>query len=266
MAGTHLDISARKAAEAERAELLARSARAERGAALGTLAAGMAHEINNPLTPVLAGIDFVKDQLGSLPAGCLAAWRASATSSIDEVQGALEDAGRGARRVRDLVADLRSFALGQHAADSQCDLAGAVERAVRVAHHALADGTSISLDLPKLPPVAGSEAELVQLFACLLVNAEQASGDRPNKVRVSAERRGGLVVVRVSDTGKGIAQEHMPRIFEPFFTTRSVGQGKGLGLPVAQGIAQGLGGSIEVQSAGGGGTTVTVTLPAGTTG
>jgi len=261
VAGTHLDISARKVAEAERAELLARSVRAERGAALGTLAAGMAHEINNPLTPVMAGIDFVKGQLQSLPESCLAAWRADATSSLDEVQGALEDAARGARQVRDLVADLRSFALGQHATDSQCDLAAAVERAVRVAHHAIADGTTISFDLPPLPPVAGSEAELIQLFACLLVNAEQACGDGPNQVRVSAERQGGLVVVRVSDTGKGIAPEHLPRIFEPFFTTRSVGQGKGLGLPVAQGIAQGLGGSLQVQSLVGQGTTVAVTLP-----
>jgi len=266
VAGTHLDISSRKAAEAERAELLARSARAQRGAALGTLAAGMAHEINNPLTPVLAGIDFVKGQLQSLPESCLAAWRASALSSLDEVQGALDDAARGARRVRDLVADLRSFALGQHAADSQCELAGAVERAVRVAHHALADGTTISVDLEPVPPVAGSEAELVQLFACLLVNAEQATGDGPNQVRISAGLQGGRVVVQVSDTGKGIAPEHMPRIFEPFFTTRSVGQGKGLGLPVAQGIAQGLGGSIEVQSVAGRGTTVTVTLPVGGTG
>jgi signal transduction histidine kinase len=112
-----------------------------------------------------------------------------------------------------------------------------------------------------LPQVRGSEAELVQLFACVLINAGQAKGDQANQVRITAECRGPSVVVRISDTGVGIPPEDLPRVFEPFFTTRVVGQGRGLGLPVAQGIAHGLGGGIEVESAGGTGTTVTVTLP-----
>jgi PAS domain S-box-containing protein len=261
--GSCVDITERKLAEEERGALLARAARAERGAALGTLAAGMAHEINNPLTPVLAGIDYVKDQLLLLPGPLLAAWRIRVDGSLPEVQAALDDASTGARRVRDLVADLRSFALGQHSGDAQCDLASALDRSVRVAHFALQDGTTVAVELPPLPSVVGSEAELVQLFGGLLVNAEQAAGERANQVRVTAERREDRVVVRIADTGRGISPEDLPRIFEPFFTTRPVGQGKGLGLSVAQGIAQGLGGGVEVESVAGEGTKVTITLPVG---
>jgi signal transduction histidine kinase len=179
------------------------------------------------------------------------------------VQDALEDAAEGAGRVRDLVSDLRAFALGQHSADDHCDLGSALARASRVARHALIVGTILTVDLPSLPPVSGSEAELVQLFGCLLVNAGQARGKVHNQVRITAERMGSNVVVKVSDTGTGIPPGDIPRVFEPFFTTRGVGRGKGLGLPVALGIAQGLGGSIELTTEVGAGTMVTVTLPIG---
>ena len=163
--------------------------------------------------------------------------------------------------MRDLVADLHALASGQHTEDAECDLASAIGRAARVAHHALANGSTLVVELPPLPPVSGSEAELVQLFGCLLVNAGQARGEPANEVRITAELRGPMVVARVSDTGRGISPEDLPRIFDPFFTTRGVRQGKGLGLPVAQGIAQGLGGGIEVESVLGNGTTMSVTLP-----
>lgn len=253
-AGTHLDVSERKRAEEERKQLLARSARAERAAALGTLAAGMAHEINNPLAIVVSSVGFAQSQLERFP-------RPGQEKALADVQEALRDAVEGALRVRDLLADLRSFASGQHTADAQCDLAGALDRAARVAHHAQGEGTTLTVELPPLPPVVGSEAELVELFGCLLVNAGQATGAHANAIRITAEVRGPVVAVQLTDTGTGIAPEVLPRIFDPFFTTRGPGRGKGLGLPVALGIAQGLGGSIEVQSIAGKGTTVTVTLP-----
>jgi PAS domain S-box-containing protein len=245
----------------ERVELQRRTARAERVAALGTMAAGMSHEINNPLTYVVSGVSFAREQLERLPAPNRAAWPAGA-GGLAEVLAALDEAAEGAARVRDLVLDLRAFATGQHTADVRCDLASALERASRVAHHAFVDGTNLRVDLPRLPSVAGSEAELVQLFGCLLVNAGQAKAAGPNEVRVSAAQQGSQVIVQVSDTGRGIPADVLPRLFEPFFTTKAVGQGRGLGLPVALGIAQGLGGGIEVQSTVGAGTTVTVTLPA----
>jgi PAS domain S-box-containing protein len=260
-AGTHLDISARVRAEEERRQLLARSARAERAAALGSMAASMSHEFNNPLAYVLAGIDYVQEQLRALPQAYRLAWQGAGDGSLAEVEEALADAADGARRVRDLVADLRAFVVGQRTLDARCDLPTALGRAGRVAHHAYASGSSLVLDLPLLPAVRGSEAELVQLFGCLLVNAGQAKGEGANQVRVTAAREGPNVVVRVSDTGAGIPPEVLPRVFDPFFTTRDIGQGKGLGLSVAFGIAQGLGGGVELESAPGKGTTVIVTLP-----
>jgi PAS domain S-box-containing protein len=256
------DVTERKRAEEARQLLLARSARAERMAALGTMASGMSHEINNPLGYVLSGIVFVQEQLRSLPEPCVAAWTRDADDGLPEVHATLDEIADGARRVRDLVADLNAFALGQRALEASCDLASALERASRVAHHAFGEGTRLSVELPALPSISGSEAELVQLFACLIVNAAQAkAADRPNEIRIAAERRGEAIVTRVCDGGRGIPPDDLPRIFEPFFTTRGVGQGKGLGLPVALGIAQGLGGGIEVESAVGAGTTVTVILP-----
>ncbi|MFL5302877.1 MAG: two-component system sensor histidine kinase NtrB [Anaeromyxobacteraceae bacterium] len=261
------DVTERKRAEEGRQLLLARTARAERMAALGTMASGMSHEINNPLAYVLSGVTFVQERLRSLPDSCLAAWPREGEDGLAEVHATLEEIASGARRVRDLVADLNAFALGQRALESSCDLASALERASRVAHHAFGEGTRLSVDLPALPSISGSEAELVQLFACLLVNAAQAkAADRPNEIRIAAEQRGETIVTRVSDGGRGIPRDDLPRIFEPFFTTRDVGQGRGLGLAVALGIAEGLGGGIEVESVVGAGTIVTVTLPVAASG
>jgi C4-dicarboxylate-specific signal transduction histidine kinase len=118
-----------------------------------------------------------------------------------------------------------------------------------------------TLELADHPSVMGSQAELMQLLAYLLVNAHQAKGAGPNRVRVTAGLRGPKALVSISDTGTGIPAEDLPKVFLPFFTTRAIGQGKGLGLPVALGIAQGLGGSVELVSTLGQGTAVTVTLP-----
>ena len=248
LCGMSTDVTARELAEQQLRDLHVRTARAERVASLGTLAAGMAHEMNNPLAIILANVSFAQEQLSAAP-----------PLSLAELKEALADAAAGTVRVRDLVADLRSFALGQHTSEGTCELAAALDRAAQVARHARAADAALSVELPAtLPPVTGSEAELAQLFGCLLVNAGQAQA---HSVRISAEVSGRVVKVRVVDTGTGIAPEIMPRIFDPFFTTRGVGRGKGLGLPVALGIAQGLGGGLEVHSVVGQGTTATVTLP-----
>ena len=261
LAGYSIDITEQRTAEADRRELLIRSARAERTAALGTLAAGMSHQINNPLTYVIAGIAFAREQLQAARNPGHSAWLAGGDARQAEVDEALREAEEGANRVKVLVADLSAFALGQHSADASCDLPSAFERAAKVAAHALTGGTTLTVEFPDHPSVMGSQAELMQLFAGLLVNAYQAKGAGPNRVRVTAEFRGPKALVSISDTGTGIPAEDLPKVFLPFFTTRAIGQGKGLGLPVALGIAQGLGGSVELVSTLGQGTTVTVTLP-----
>jgi PAS domain S-box-containing protein len=254
------DLTERRVADEVRRQLLARTARAERAAAVGTLAAGMAHEVNNPLTYVLSGLAFAQAQLRALPPEVQRAWEA-AGGEPGEAATALEEALEGAGRVRDLVEDLRHLDAAQHDPGAKAQLERALEQAARVARHALAPGAAVALDLLPLPPVPGTEAELVQLFACLLVNAGQAVRESGGEVRVTAALEGDQVATRVVDTGPGIPPEELTRVFDPFFTTRRVGTGRGLGLPVARSIAVGLGGSLEVQSTPGRGTTVTVVLP-----
>ena len=246
----------------ERKRLEERARRAERASSLGTMAAGVAHEINNPLTYAMAGLRYAEERLEALPASFRAAWPASEDGGLADLEEALAEASQGARRVRDLVADLGALAAGQHTTDARCDLGGALARAARVAHHAFGPGAALALDLPRLPAVAGSEAELVQLFSALLINAGQATGGLASAVRLTAEARDGQVVVRVADRGAGMAPEVLACVFDPFATTRAVGAGRGLGLPVALAIARGLGGDVDVRSTEGQGTTVTVTLRA----
>lgn len=261
VAGTIRDITERRRLAEAHEALQQKAARAERLAGLGTLAAGMAHEINNPLACVLSGLGFLEEQLQNFRGGCVEGRRACEDGRLRELEEVIAEAGEGARRVRDLVAELRAFASSPATTSSRSELQSVLARATRLARHALEGVAKLELALPPLPEVVGGEAELVQLFACLLVNAGQARGDGPLAISVTAACEGARVVVRVVDTGRGIPAEAMPRLFDPFFTTREVGQGKGLGLPAALGIARGLGGSLELESVPGVGTAAIVTLP-----
>ena len=134
--------------------------------------------------------------------------------------------------------------------------------AVRFVEHQLTECASVVVEVPTLPDLAVSEGEIVQVLASLLANAAQATSEHPNHVRVSAEQRNPRsVVVKVCDTGHGIARGVLPRIFDPFFTTRGVGEGRGLGLSVSLGIVRAAGGDIYVDTTEGCGTTITVRLP-----
>jgi PAS domain S-box-containing protein len=244
LCGTVADITAWK-------ELQARAGRAERMASLGTLVAGMSHEINNPLACVVSNVQYAHEQL------------AAQGERKDDVLVALSDAAASARRVRDIVADLKAFAAGHASRSSRCSLVSVVDRALKIAHHGLVACAEVSVELPPLPDVAASEAELVQVFAALLVNAGQATGRAPNRVIVTAAHDGeGQITARVADTGVGIPPALLPRVFDPFFTTRGIGAGKGLGLSVSLGIVRKLGGQIEIESTPDKGTSVIVTVPA----
>lgn len=242
--------------DAQRA-LQARAARAERLASLGAMAAGMAHEINNPLTFALSNLHFAQEQLRGLPDPLRAEWPAG---GLAELEQALAEAGEGAARVKAIVADLRAFAFGLRGGDARCDLRSGLDQAIRVARNAFGASSELELELPELPSVSGCQAELSQMFACLLVNAGQAAGPK-GRIRVQAARRGDLVEVRVLDSGPGIAPDLLPRVFDPFVTTRPPGAGLGLGLSVALGIARGLGGDVTIAPSAGPGTEVVVTLP-----
>ncbi len=241
------DLTERRQAEA-----------AQRLASVGTLAAGMAHEVNNPLTFVAANLAFALDRLGPL----------RGDPRAEEAARALEDAEEGTRRVARVVRDLKAVSRLDPEERRPIDVRTEVETALKLAQHELRHRASVVEALGDVPRVEAAEFQLGQVVLNLLVNAAHAVGDADpdgQVVRVTT-RTGpdGWAVVEVADSGGGIPDEVLPRIFEPFFTTKPLGEGTGLGLSVCHGIVTGLGGRVEVESAPGRGATFRVLLPPAT--
>jgi PAS domain S-box-containing protein len=256
LAGTITDVTEAKG-------LQERLRHADRLAGVGTLAAGMAHEINNPLAYVSANLSVVEEAIAHLASTATP----EAAPSIAEVRAALRDAMDGAARVRGIVRGLRQFALPARGEErGPVDVKAEIEAAVGIARNELTHRAQLELDLPEgLPPVRAAPQEMGQVFVNLLVNAAQAIPEghaAENRVRVAARAQGDRVVVEVHDTGAGIDPADLPRVFDPFFTTKPVGAGTGLGLSVCHGIVTAAGGTIEVESPPGGGTTFRLSLPA----
>ena len=232
---------------------------ADRLASVGQLAAGVGHEINNPLAYVLSNLHFVHKEMTRMKG-------APAPEEREELLTAIADAREGAERVRLIVQDLKLLSRPDDVSSGPVDLGMVLRRATKLASHEIRRRAQLVEEVSELPPVHGSAAGLGQVFLNLLINAAQAIPDgntSGNEVRVKArwatpER----VVVEVTDTGRGIPAEHLERIFEPFFTTKPVGEGTGLGLSVCHGILQSHGGDIQVESQPGKGATFRVSLRA----
>ncbi len=242
----------------ERQRLQEQLARADRLAAMGTLAAGVAHEINNPLTFTRLNADRLRRLVeGDVPDGEA---RARALALLDEVRA-------GTDRVASIIGDLGTFSRAEEGEVRPVSLADSVAAAVRLVTHEIRHRARLIVDVPDdLPAVHASALRLEQVFVNLLLNAAQAfaAQDEANAIRV----RGGVlstgaVYVEVEDTGPGIPADIAGRIFDPFFTTKPVGVGVGLGLPICHGIVAGLGGELTFASTPGQGTTFRVVLPAG---
>jgi len=248
----HQDVGQRKALEA-------RLLLTERMAALGTMAAGMAHEINNPLAFVTANLSFARQRLGAAPP-------TSPDDPLAEVLKAIDEAVVGAERIRLLVRDLRLFSRGDRGEpDEPARLEDAVDFALRVAGNQLRHRARVVRALEPTPRVLVNEAKLGQVVINLLVNASQAFPAGPtdrNEIRVSTRQEGGQAVLEVADSGRGMPEEVRRRVFDPFFTTRQVGEGMGLGLSICHAIVTAAGGTIAVDSAEGRGSTFRVTFPA----
>ncbi|HET9555182.1 MAG TPA: ATP-binding protein [Anaeromyxobacteraceae bacterium] len=245
------DVTARRQAEA-----------ASRLAGVGTLAAGAAHEINNPLGGVLGNLTFLRDGLAGLGEAVPPARR----EEVAELSRAVEDAREGATRVRDVVRSLKSFSRPDEGEQEPTDLAAVVESAVGLTRHDLRHRARVTTRFEPAPAVLASGRRLEQVFVNLLVNAAQAIPEgraEENEVAVSVgPGPGGQVVAEVRDTGAGMTPEVRAHLFEPFFTTKPVGSGTGLGLAICHGIVSAHGGRIEVESAPGAGSTFRVVLPA----
>jgi PAS domain S-box-containing protein len=228
---------------------------AERLATAGQLAAGVGHEINNPLAYVLANMTFALEELAER----------ERDESLAEVLDALQQARKGAERIRNIVRDLRTFASSNFDSVGPVDVREALEFSVAMAEHQLRLRALLVRDYAPVPPVLGNDSRLGQVFLNLLLNAVQSIPEGmvgSHRVTLTLRRHEeAWVAVEVSDTGCGIPARDLPRIFEPFFTTRPVGEGTGLGLSVCHGIVTGLGGQLQVESEPGRGSTFRVLLP-----
>ena len=242
----------------ERRKLQAQLLLADRMSSLGTLSAGVAHEINNPLAYVIASLDLLAARLPELTA----ALPADKASFVDQQ---LKRAREGTGRVRGIVRDLKSFSRADEETVTATDLRKSLDTSLTLVWNEIKHRARLVKDYDGLPAVRANEARLGQVFINLFVNAAQAmpEGDvEHNELRVSGRTDAlGNAVVEIHDTGCGIAPEHLDRIFEPFFTTKPIGEGTGLGLAICHGIVTSLGGTLSVQSEPGKGTLFRVVLP-----
>jgi nitrogen-specific signal transduction histidine kinase/CheY-like chemotaxis protein len=243
----------------ERQRIEKRLAQSERLASIGTMAAGTAHEINNPLAAVIANVSFVLDEMSRLeeqvPAG-----------AFEDLRGALDDACQAAERVRRIVHDLRKFTRVETASDlSLVDLPDVIEAALKLTDNELRHHATVRRAYGTTPFVMGNEGQLTQVLTNLLVNAAQSiAPGRAEKQQIRAATftdEGGRAVIEVTDTGSGIAKANLARIFDPFFTTKPIGAGMGLGLAISRSIILSMGGDITVDSVVGKGTTFRIALP-----
>jgi len=223
----------------------------DRMVAIGTLAAGVAHEINNPLAFVMSSLSFALSELGG------------EAPAMGELASALAEAKEGAVRIRDIVRDLKGFSRVDDEV-GEVEVNRAIQAALNLGSAELRRCARVSCDLQPVPTVRGNERKLGQVILNLLINAAQACASgaaRDHEVRVRSRCVGDRVEIAVEDTGSGIPAEVLPHIFEPFFTTKPVGQGTGLGLPICQNIVAGMGGELRVHTSPGEGTVFTVALP-----
>jgi signal transduction histidine kinase len=238
------------AERAEQARVRERLIVSERMAAAGMLAAGVAHEINNPLAIAVVSTDLI----------------AGMVSGLADIEEPLRDTQEALKRIRDVVRDVKLFSRPDDRTTGVVDVRRVVDSSVRMAWNEIRHRAQLVRHYDEVPLVRANESRLGQVILNLLLNAAQAltegHADR-NEIRVTVSLSAdGRVVVDVADTGCGIARENLKRIFDPFFTTKPVGVGTGLGLTICHGIVTELGGRMEVESEVGKGTTFRLELPA----
>jgi len=238
-------------------------ASASRLAMLGTLAAGVAHEINNPLTYLRSNLSYVREELSRLGAD------PGVQAALDE---ALADASDGVERVRRIVRHLMELSRIETPRETHpVDLHATLDLCVDMVRREIEPRARLHREYANVPPVLGDRTRLVQVFLNLLLNASQAvpEGDPArHEVRITTRLDPDRVrvIVEVSDTGCGIPEASLERIWEPFFTTKPADQGIGLGLSICRSLVGALGGRIAVRSREGAGSTFTVWLKAAAVG
>lgn len=244
----------------------------EKLASVGQLAAGVAHEINNPIGFIRSNLSTAQSYVQKLQglaeqvkssgnAALAGAWQAADLDFVlEDFHSLLQESVDGADRVARIVSDLKGFSNVDQAEEEFVNLNDNIRSACNVAANQINSRAELKLTLGELPPLRCKAGHLSQVFLNLLLNAAQAMKER-GEIHIQSGVENGQIIIRFSDDGCGIPPEVLPRIFDPFFTTRAVGSGTGLGLTVSRDIIVAHGGSIEVSSAPGAGTTFTIHLP-----
>jgi two-component system, NtrC family, sensor kinase len=268
---------ARRKAELERVQ--AQLVQSEKMASLGQLAAGIAHELNNPAGFIFSNMEVLPHYVSrleqilstyegiSLPDSDAERIRVAKKETdydhiLPDLTSIAADSYHGAERIREIVQNLRLFSRLDEAEFKQVDLHEGIESTIRLlSKYYKSPFITLRRDYGKLPPVNCYAGQLNQVWMNLLVNAAQAIGNNPGEVCIKTRCDEQTVSASISDTGRGIAPEHLNKIFDPFFTTKPVGEGTGLGLSISHGIVVRHRGTLSVRSAVGRGATFTISLP-----
>jgi len=249
--GVFREVTAERAAQA-------RMLVSERMASLGTLAAGVGHEINNPLMSVLGNLEMAINDLRKIG-------RDHPDLGLDELGEELRDAKEAAERVRNIVRDLKLFSRTDEETRGPVEVERVMDSSLRMVGNEIRHRAQLVRDFQPVPPVLANESRLGQVFLNLVVNAAQAIPEgraNSNEIRVATSiAADGRVRVEVRDTGSGMTPEVIAKIFTPFFTTKPIGVGTGLGLAICHQLVTAVGGEITVDSTPGKGTTFAVLLP-----
>lgn len=257
---TRLSIAERAVEDAqrravERADMESRLAFADRMASIGTLAAGVAHELNNPLMYVLSNLRLTREEIDE----------GAGAERLERIRQQLDEATHGAVRMQHIVRDLKTFSRADDEDRSNVDVQGVLESSINMCWNEIRHRATLGRDFGEAPLVDANESRLGQVFLNLLINAVQAMPKR----RASANRINvrtftdddGWAVIEVADNGRGIEADRVKRVFEPFFTTKGISEGTGLGLSICRSIVHDAGGTIDVRSEPGRGTEFVVRLP-----
>lgn len=237
-----------------------RLVQAERLAAVGSLSAGVAHELNNPLNYISSSAATVQRLVEELD---------PTSSKLRELTATI---GEGARRAAEIVQGLRSFSRVDRSSPEQADVHQLLDSTLALLTHRTSDRISVEREYGDLPPVECYPGKMNQVFMNLLVNAidsiDQGDGQGRIAVRTRPEVRQDepWIAIAVADDGEGIPPDVLPHLFEPFYTTKPVGEGTGLGLAISHGIVQEHGGDFVAENVPGGGACFTVSLPCRVTG
>lgn len=227
-------------------------------ASLGMLAAGIGHEVNNPLTYVIGNLDFLRQRLlESSP---------NRQVDVEEVRELIDESYEGAERIRTIVRDLGVFSrVSEDVPNERVDVRRVVDQALAAVHNETRHRAQLIVEYRAEPVIATSRSRLLQVLVNLLINAVHSFGSHPmseNEIRVSvSDGDGGGARVEISDTGRGIPEEDLSRVFDPFFTTKSRGEGSGLGLSICRELMLKMRGELSVLSEVGKGTTFVLALP-----